>query len=94
MVEVDSSACIKISQDVEKVSIPSRKSVFRLYGREGFALCDLMLCSDENMPKVGEKILCRHPFQESKRSYVTPSRVENLLEIWLENGKVSFFVYL
>ena len=88
LVEVDGNACIKISQDVEKVTIPSRKKIFRLFGREGFALCDLMLLENEDIPKAGEKILCRHPFQESKRCYVTPARVEELLQCCLRDGEI------
>ena len=88
MVEIDDEACIKISQNVVKVTIPGRKNVFRLYGKEGFPLCDLMLCDNEDIPKIGDKILCRHPFQESKRCYVTPTRVEHLLVCSFKNGKI------
>lgn len=89
LVEIDQAACIKLSQDVEKVTIPSRKNVYRLYGKEGFALLDLMTSADECAPQLGEKILCRHPFQESKRCYATPSRVENLLQVWWADGKLQ-----
>ncbi|KAH9402124.1 hypothetical protein TYRP_016698 [Tyrophagus putrescentiae] len=89
LVEVGGTACIKLSQDVEKVTIPSRKNVYRLYGREGFALLDLMTNTDEEEPQIGQKILCRHPFQESKRCYATPSRVEKLLQVWWANGKLQ-----
>lgn len=89
LVEVMQRPCIKISLDVEKVTIPSRKAVYRLYGKEGYALLDLMAETDEDGPKVGEKILCRHPFQESKRCYATPSSVEKMLEIWWDEGKVG-----
>lgn len=92
LVEVGDFPCIKISLDVEKVTIPSRKSVYRLYGKEGYALLDLMTGTSEDEPKAGCKILCRHPFQESKRCYATPSRIENLLEIWWANGKVSWCI--
>lgn len=86
---MDENPCIKVTLDGEKVTIPSRKNVYRLYGREGYALLDLMLGIDEKEPEVGVKILCRHPFQESKRCFATPSRVEKMLEVWWADGKVS-----
>jgi hypothetical protein len=32
--------------------------------------------------QVGERILCRHPFNESKRAYVVPQRIEELLKCY------------
>ncbi|CAL0331795.1 unnamed protein product [Lupinus luteus] len=36
----------------------------------------------EDVSKEGDRILCRHPFQESKRAYVVPQRVEELLRCY------------
>ena len=46
--------------------------------------------------QVGERILCCHPFNESKRAYVVPQRVEELLKcFWhgpgMGSGYVKFF---
>ncbi|XP_054158115.1 nicotinate phosphoribosyltransferase-like [Oppia nitens] len=91
LVEINSHPCIKISLDVQKVTVPGRKRLYRLYGKEGFALIDLMQNDsvDEPEPLPLTKVLCRHPFQESKRCYATPSKVEPLLEIWWQNGKIQ-----
>lgn len=74
---------IKLSQDVVKVTIPGRKQCYRLYGKGGFAILDLMLLEDEPAPAANQNILCRHPFEESKRAMVIPAKVEPLqLEFW------------
>ncbi|KAL1370807.1 nicotinate phosphoribosyltransferase 2-like isoform X4 [Arachis hypogaea] len=64
------------------VSIPCKKRSYRLYGKEGYPLVDIMTGENEPSPKVGERILCRHPFQESKRAYVVPQQVEELLRCY------------
>nr|GMC62824.1 nicotinate phosphoribosyltransferase 2-like [Ipomoea batatas] len=64
------------------VSIPCKKRRYRLYGKEGYPLVDIMTGENEPPPKVGERILCRHPFSESKRAYVVPQRVEELLKCY------------
>lgn len=47
----------------------------------GHALTDYLMRSVESPPQVGQKVLCRHPFQESKRAFVIPSRVELLYKV-------------
>uniref|UniRef100_A0A453BZF6 nicotinate phosphoribosyltransferase n=1 Tax=Aegilops tauschii subsp. strangulata TaxID=200361 RepID=A0A453BZF6_AEGTS len=65
-----------------QVSIPCKKRCFRLYGKEGYPLVDIMIRESEPSPKAGERILCRHPFLESKRAYVVPQHVEELLHCY------------
>lgn len=79
--EINGQARIKLSQDVSKVTMPGNKNVFRLYSADGHALIDLMQKQTEPAPAIGQKVLCRHPFQESKRAYVIPSRVESLYQV-------------
>ncbi|XP_031627092.1 nicotinate phosphoribosyltransferase isoform X2 [Contarinia nasturtii] len=88
LVEINGQARIKLSQDVEKVTMPGNKNVFRLYSADGHALIDLIQKNGEPAPEVGQKVLCRHPFQESKRAYVIPSRVESMYKIYWQNGAV------
>lgn len=82
LVEINNQPRIKLSEDVSKVSIPCKKRCFRLYSKEGYPLIDIMTGENEPPPKVSERILCRHPFNESKRAYVVPQQVEELLKCY------------
>lgn len=77
-----------MSQDVGKITMPGRKDTFRLYSESGHALVDLIQRSVESSPQVNEKVLCRHPFQESKRAYVIPSKIESLLKLYWEDDHI------
>ncbi|XP_013135216.1 PREDICTED: nicotinate phosphoribosyltransferase 2 isoform X2 [Papilio polytes] len=88
LVEINGQPRIKLSQDVGKVTIPGHKEAYRLFGADGHALIDLLQRSSEPAPVVGQKVLCRHPFQESKRAYVIPSKVEHLYKECWSAGRV------
>lgn len=88
LVELNSDARMKLSQDIEKVTIPGKKEAFRLYGGDGRALLDLMLRCNEAPPSPGKRVLCRHPFDEAKRAYVCPSHVEALYHVYWKDGKI------
>ncbi|XP_017856973.1 PREDICTED: nicotinate phosphoribosyltransferase isoform X1 [Drosophila arizonae] len=88
LVEINGQARIKLSQDVEKVTMPGNKNAYRLYSADGHALIDLLQKDSELPPAVGQKVLCRHPFQESKRAYVIPSHVESLYKVYWKAGKI------
>ncbi|KAL3200769.1 hypothetical protein MRX96_013044 [Rhipicephalus microplus] len=89
LVEIKNLSCIKLSLDIQKVTIPGKKACYRLYGHQGYALLDLMQKMDEPPPQKGKRVLCRHPFQESKRAYVIPDCVEDLCLLWWDHGKAS-----
>ncbi|CAD7952655.1 unnamed protein product [Amoebophrya sp. A120] len=83
LVELDGDPRMKLSQEFSKVSVPSKKKVYRLYNSKEEPLIDLMQRESEAPPKAGDRIFCRHLFEETKRCYVTPTRVEELLhEVW------------
>ena len=80
---------IKVSQDNEKVTIPGRKNLYRFFGQDGKALCDLLTRMDEPMPSSGVRTLIRHPYLEQKRAYVTPTSVVNLYKLYWADGEVK-----
>ncbi len=53
-----------------------------------YPLIDVMQMASEPSPQPNQRILCRHPFEEQKRAYITPSKVQELLQLaWDgENG--------
>ena len=55
--------------------MPGKKHAYRLYSGDGHALIDLLQRPGEEAPTPGSRVLCRHPFQESKRAWVIPSKV-------------------
>ncbi|KAI5069348.1 hypothetical protein GOP47_0015649 [Adiantum capillus-veneris] len=90
LVEINKQPRMKLSQDIVKVTIPCKKEAYRLYGVEGYALVDLMKGVDEPVPKVDERTLCRHPFSESRRAYVAPTKVEKLYKcFWAGKSGIS-----
>ncbi|ODN05065.1 Nicotinate phosphoribosyltransferase [Orchesella cincta] len=88
LVEINHIPKIKLSEDVEKVTMPGMKDVYRLYGADGHALIDLLVQTGEDSPKAGSKVLCRHPFHESKRAWVSPAKVEPLYHKYWKDGVI------
>ncbi|CAH8438350.1 unnamed protein product [Heterobilharzia americana] len=88
LVEINGTSTMKLSADVEKVTLPGKKIVYRLYGKHGEALVDLMKRPHEIAPKVNERILCRHPNLASKRVFVVPAKVEEMLKLYWSCGKL------
>lgn len=90
LVEINGEPRIKLSQDVIKVTFPGRKEVYRLLGKEGYPIIDLMIQVGEAPPKIGERIFCQHPFDETKRAYVNPSDVIPLHKLVWDCGKFRY----
>jgi len=91
LVELNGIPRIKLSQEASKVTIPGAKQIYRLIGSSGVSLIDVMTREDEPSPTPQRKFLCRHPFEENKRVYVTPSEVVPLLQLFWDgpNGGLT-----
>merc|ERR1719471_59341 len=55
LVSVNDKPKIKLSQDVQKVTMPGQKEAFRLYSSDGHALIDLLQRPGEDPPQVGKR---------------------------------------
>eukprot|EP01104_Vermistella_antarctica_P017932 TRINITY_DN6490_c0_g1_i1.p1 TRINITY_DN6490_c0_g1~~TRINITY_DN6490_c0_g1_i1.p1 ORF type:complete len:645 (+),score=157.01 TRINITY_DN6490_c0_g1_i1:113-1936(+) len=88
LVQLAGNPRIKLSEDPVKVTLPGRKSAYRLYDKEGKPIFDLLTKEGSAVPSG--KILCKHPFVESKRAYVIPSRVEPLHHCVWRKGRVTY----
>lgn len=86
LVEIRGFPRIKLSDEKEKITLPGKKLPYRLYGSENAPLLDLLVPDNEPAPQPGEHLLVRHPFEETKRAYVTPVRVERLSELIWDHG--------
>jgi nicotinate phosphoribosyltransferase len=90
LVSIDNHPRIKLSEEIEKIVIPCPKTIYRLWAVHKYPLIDVMQDANEDPPQVGEQMFCRHPFVESKRAHITPTKVECLTNlVWDgENGVV------
>jgi nicotinate phosphoribosyltransferase len=89
LVQIGDLPRIKLSQERAKRTIPGRKEVYRLTGEAGHPLVDLMVSSDEEPPRAGERVLCCHPFDETKRTYVVPTSVDPLHHCYWGGGSAE-----
>jgi nicotinate phosphoribosyltransferase len=89
LVAINGQPRIKLSNEADKMTIPGRKEAYRLIGENRRPLIDLMIEAGKPAPRIGERILCRHPFSEAKRAYVVPKNVIPLHKcVW--EGRQTF----
>ena len=89
LVAINGHPRIKLSDEAEKMTIPGRKEAYRLIGDNRHPLIDLMIEAGKPAPRIGERILCRHPFSEAKRAYVVAKDIIPLHKcVW--DGRQTF----
>lgn len=80
---------IKISENVEKITNPSFKKVCRFYSKDtGFALADVIMLKDEEMPKDNYEIF--DPNDTWKKKTLTNYTVKELQVKVFENGELIY----
>uniref|UniRef100_A0A7S3K7T5 Nicotinate phosphoribosyltransferase n=1 Tax=Aureoumbra lagunensis TaxID=44058 RepID=A0A7S3K7T5_9STRA len=86
LVEINNKPTIKVSNDLSKTTIPCAKQPYRLISAHGLMLLDLLVPTNHAAPEIGERILCRHPFDHQKKAYVTPAKVIPLHKLVYDGG--------
>lgn len=90
LVELDGKPRIKLSNTIEKVLIPGRKRVFRMFDENEVPQLDLLIEVDDEIPQAGKKVNCYSPFSKSDVKTIVPHRVEETLQtVWDKNGVVD-----
>ena len=82
---------IKISSNVEKVTNPGNKEVYRVYDENGKLFADLITFSDEKIDESKELILF-DPINTWKKRVMEPGkyRVKKMLNAVFEDGKLIY----
>lgn len=80
---------IKVSENVEKITNPSFKKVYRFYSKDtNYAIADVVTLADEIIPEDGYQLFDEH--NTWKKKYITNYTVKELQEKIFENGKLIY----
>ncbi len=87
LVSLDGNPKIKIASEVEKMTIPSKKNLFRIYDENDVMTGDIMELIEKNTIKNDVVYDPLNPMRNYKIS--NPSRIESLLTLKMKNGKLT-----
>ncbi|MFH1037441.1 MAG: nicotinate phosphoribosyltransferase [PVC group bacterium] len=82
----------KLSENAEKTINPGEKRSWRVYGRRGKAVGDLLSLADED-PRSAKELVLRHPIDETKYRTLQGEEISEIepLEITvMEDGKIVY----
>jgi nicotinate phosphoribosyltransferase len=80
----DNKPSLKISDNLEKVTLPGVKKIYRYYNGDGKFCADAIVLDEENNI---QKIY--HPLQPHKQTDVKKLEKENLIRLVMENGEIK-----
>ncbi|MHA1147164.1 MAG: nicotinate phosphoribosyltransferase [Promethearchaeota archaeon] len=86
LVEIDEEPKIKISGNVEKMTIPGKKQVYRVYDEQDFMTGDIMEFLDKKGLENGKVYDPLNPMRFYKLE--NPARIETLLNLKVEKGTI------
>ncbi|SHF96485.1 nicotinate phosphoribosyltransferase [Mariniphaga anaerophila] len=85
LVEINGRPKMKLSENIEKVTLPCKKQVYRCFGDDGTFYRDAILVADEN-PEEAEFIF--HPVYPERKTQITHLHKEPLLNTVVKAGEI------
>lgn len=79
---------IKISDNIEKVTNPHFKHIYRLYDKNGKIIADMLTIFDEKIK--GDEMVLVDPNKEWVKKTITDYKIKNIRKLIIENGKVIY----
>ena len=77
---------IKLSENVEKITNPGFKKLYRVYNEEGIAIADVLACHEEELEQVHELVVV-DPAKPWKRRKFENCRFQSMLKPVFRQGK-------
>jgi len=86
LVSLDNQPKIKVANQVEKITIPSKKQVFRLYDEDNFMIGDIIELLEKKTLDEDYVYDPLNPMRYYKVSH--PKKIESLLKLKVKNGEI------
>ena len=83
--EINEQPKMKLSENIEKVTLPGKKQVYRCYDSDGSFYRDAILLADEN-PNEAEYIY--HPIYPERKTQIESLKKEPLLQMVVKKGDI------
>ncbi len=84
LAQTNSEPKLKVSENIEKITLPGKKMVHRYYNGDGYLYADGIAMDDESAPEM-----IYHPNYPAKKSRVSNYESKPLLHPKVENGKTT-----
>lgn len=78
---------IKVSDSLQKITIPGKKQIYRLFDQNDRWIGDMVALHDENPDEIE---WMHHPYEPLQQLYIKPYRKMPLMKKVMENGKRLF----
>ncbi|XP_053571944.1 nicotinate phosphoribosyltransferase [Bombina bombina] len=87
LVQVNENPCMKLSEDLEKMTIPGSKDVYRLYDSTGYPFLDLLALEGEPQTTLDQEVEFHQVGTVTETVRVTPIRAERQHIVYFKHGQ-------